>query len=507
MSAAPRALPARPSLAQQKKLAKELIATFRAGDPEAIARVRAALPDKQTVGLTDAQFVLAREYGFATWRALVQHIEQTLIDERPLVDRFRHAFAMRDAVALRRLRTHGAEIRRLVNEPMFDFNSPALLVASGRDDVDVVDALLELGADPNRKSEWWAGPFHPLYHARGEIAEHLLAAGATPDACAAAALDRVDLLEPMLAAEPSRVHERGGDGQTPLHFARTIRMADFLLAHGADIDARDVDHRSTPAEWMLTDADDPGKSRIDVARHLVERGASADIFMCAALGLTERARALVEANPHVLSLRTGQGAYAEQPPSSYHVYLWSIGPNLTPLQTAAKFGQRETLTFLLRFASPEQQLLVACHEADADTARRIVAANPGIVERLSGPDAAALGDEAWVSNAPAVRLMLQLGFDPAAGEFGQTALHRAAWAGAPEIVAAILGTERGRALLETRETQFGGTPLGWCCHGSVNNRNPAADHVAVARLLVAAGVVVPDDMDGSDDVQAVLDGA
>ncbi len=505
MSAAPRALPPRPSLSQQKKLAKELIAAFRAGDPEAIARVRAALPDKQKIGLTDAQFALAREYGFATWRALAQHIEQTLIDERPLVDRFRHAFAMRDAAALRRLRTHGAEIRRLVNEPMFDFNSPALLVASGRGDVDVVDALLELGADPNRKSEWWAGPFHPLYHARGDIAEHLLAAGATPDACAAAALDRIDLLEPMLAADPLRVHERGGDGQTPLHFARTIRMADFLLAHGADIDARDVDHRSTPAEWMLSDAEYPTRSRIDVARHLVERGASADIFMCAALGLTDRARALVEADRRVLSLRTGQGAYAEQPPSSYHIYLWSIGPNLTPLQTASKFGQREMLAFLLRFATPEQQLLVACHEADAEAARRIVAAHPGIIASLPGPDAAALGDEAWVSNAPAVQLMLQLGFDPAAGEFGQTALHRAAWAGAPEVVATILGTERGRALLETRETQFGGTPLGWCCHGSVNNRSPAADHVAVARLLVAAGVVVPDDMEGSDDVQAVLD--
>jgi hypothetical protein len=427
------------------------------------------------------------------------------IDDRPLVDRFRHAFAMRDAAALRRLRTHGDEIKHIVNEPMFDFNSPALLVASGRDDVDVVDALLALGADPNRKSEWWAGPFHPLYHARGEVAEHLLAAGATPDACAAAALDRIDLLEPMLAADRSRVHERGGDGQTPLHFARTRRMADFLLAHGADIDARDVDHRSTPAEWMLSDAADPAKSRIEVARHLVERGASADIFMAAALGLTDRARTLVDADPGVLALRTGQGEYGERPPSSYHVYLWSIGPNLTPLQTAAKFGQRETLAFMLRFASPEQQLLVACHAADVDAARRIVAEHPGIVAGLSGPDAAALGDEAWVSNAPAVRLMLQLGFDPAAGEFGQSALHRAAWAGSPEVVGAILATERGRALLGTRETQFGGTPLGWCCHGSVNNHNPAADHVEVARQLIAAGVVVPDGMEGSDAVNAVLE--
>jgi len=505
MSSASRALPARPSLPQQKKLAKELLAAFRAREPEATARIHAQLPDKQNIGLTDVQFVLAREYGFASWRSLAEHIEQLAVSRRPLVDQFRHAFEMRDATALRRLGSRGGEIRRIVNERMFAFGSPALLVASSRDDVDVVDALLELGADPNGRSDWWAGPFHPLYSARGQVAEHLLAAGSTPDACAAAALDRVDLLGEMLAADPSRVHERGGDGQTPLHFAQSRGAADLLLDNGANIDARDVDHRSTPAEWMLGDADDPRKSRIDVARYLVERGASADIFLAAALGLTDRVRALVERDAGVLSLRTGQGQYAEREPSSYHIYMWTIGANLTPLQAAAKFRQRNTLTFMLAHATPEQQLMVACHDGDAEAAARIVAAHPGIIDRLSGPDAAAIGDEAWAANAPAVRLMLQLGFDPALGDSGQTALHRAAWAGSPEIVAAILATERGRALLEAREQMYGGTPLGWCCHGSVNNGNPAADHAEVARVLIAAGAFVREDMEGSEAVQAVLD--
>jgi len=40
------------------------------------------------------------------------------------------------------------------------------------------------------------------------------------------------------------VHARGGDGQTPLHFASTVEIAEFLLAHGAAIDARDVDHEA-----------------------------------------------------------------------------------------------------------------------------------------------------------------------------------------------------------------------------------------------------------------------
>jgi ankyrin repeat protein len=102
------------------------------------------------------------------------------------------------------------------------------------------------------ESSWWGGGFHALHGATPAVAERLLAAGAIPDACAAAHLDRADLLERMLAEHPARVHERGGDGQMPLHFAsRSRRVVDLLLEAGADIDARDVDHRSTAAEWMI----------------------------------------------------------------------------------------------------------------------------------------------------------------------------------------------------------------------------------------------------------------
>jgi hypothetical protein len=30
------------------------------------------------------------------------------------------------------------------------------------------------------------------------------------------------------------------------------------------------------------------------------------------------------------------------------------------------------------------------------------------------------------------------------------------------------GQNTGRALLEARDSTYQGTPLGWCCHGSVN---------------------------------------
>jgi ankyrin repeat protein len=505
-----RTLPARADLEQQRKLAKELIAAFRRGDAEARARIRAELPNKATVALADAQFVLAREYGFESWAALKEHIEAKARDARPPIERFKSAVERGDANAVRRVLGQHANVRAAINDPIFGFDSPAL-VAVG-DEPEVVDVLVEFGADPNRGSRWWAGSFLPLYGASPRIAERLLAAGAIPDACAAAHLDRPDLLSRIIAEDPSRVHMRGGDGQTPLHFARSRAVVDLLLAAGADIDARDVDHRSTAAEWMLSDADDPAKVRLDLARHLVERGASVDIFLAAALGLTARALAMVAADPSVLQLRTGQGEYREKPPSSYHVYLWAIGHNMTPLETAARFKQLETLAALTRVAPVEQQLLLACHQGDRDAARAIVREHPGIVERLAGADRRALTDEAWAANARAVEVMLELGFDPnvpaVTGPTGGNALHCAAWEGSVDCVRALLAYPSGRALINSREPSYNGTPLSWCCHGSRNCGNPRADHAEVARLLVEAGARHEPRLEScSDEMQAVLDAA
>lgn len=501
-SANRRSLPARANLEQQRKLAKELLAAFQFGDADAHARVRAELPDKQRIVLADAQVVLAREYGFEHWNALREHIESRAVEALPPVEQFKRAVERGDAAALRNVLQKHASARATINQTMFEFGGTALTSTAGGN-VEVVDVLLEFGADPNRKSDWWAGGFHPLYGATGVVAEHLLAAGAIPDACGAANIDRLDILARLIAEDPARVHERGGDGQMPLHFARSREVIDLLLAAGADLDARDIDHRSTAAEWMIGD-----KARVALAQYLSDRGASVDIFLAAALGLADKTHAMVAADPSLLSLRTGQGEYGEKPPSSYHIYLWTIGPNFTPLQTAAKFGQTEVVSALRELAPVEQRLLLACHQADGDAARAIVRAHPDVVESLTGADRRALTDEAWTANAPAVELMMELGFDPAApsvtGPTGGNALHCAAWEGSPECVSAILRYPAGMALVESREPTYGGTPLSWCCHGSRNCGRGQADHAAVARLLIEAGARIDPDLECSDAMQAVL---
>lgn len=494
MSQSKRTLPERPDLEQQKKQAKELLRSFRDGDAGAIARVRAELPDKERITLADAQFVLAREYGFASWTTLKERVLSASEARRSPLERFKRAVERQDPIELRRVLTESAEARAHIDDTIFGFGGTALLAVGG--DVEMVRVLLELGADPNKKSDWWAGGFHPLYDARGQTVELLLEAGAVPDACALAHLDRPDDLALMLNRDPHPVHERGGDGKTPLHFARSIRVVDLLLERGADIDARDVDHRSTAAEWMI--GQDPKDRRGDLARYLVDRGASCDVFLAAALGLTDRARSMVRENPGLLALRTSQGEYGEKPPSSYHIYQWTIGPSVTPLQVASKFGHDATTRAMEEFATPTQRLLLACHRGDRATALAIVAANPGIVANLEGADRRALTDEAWAPNAPAVALMMELGFDPSVqsvtGPGGGNALHCAAWEGSVAAVTFILKHERGRALVNSRESTWNGTPLSWCCHGSGNCGNPGANHAEVARLLIAAGAKIEPDM-------------
>jgi ankyrin repeat protein len=335
------------------------------------------------------------------------------------------------------------------------------------------------------------------------VADRLLAGGSLADACGAAQMDRLDLLERILAEDPSRVHERGGDGQTPLHFARSRDAVDLLLANGADIDARDVDHRSAPAHWMLQGR--RGAGRYALAEYLVERGASVDVFLASALGLVDRLRSMLDRDPSMVDLRTGKGEYGEKPPSSFHIYTWTIGQYLSPLQVAAQFDQEEALDILRLHASARDRLLAACAAARAAEAVEILREQPDLVSRLEPEELRALPEAGWNGNAAAVELMLSLGFDPATdGQDRGTVLHCAAWQGAADCVEVALRYDGVRALIERRDAVHGSTPLGWCCHGARYSKK-AGDFPRVARLLLEAGAKPgPNLEDAPEEVLAVI---
>src|SRR5690606_24607074 len=71
----PKDLPARPHLDHLKHEAKALHRAFLARAPEAVARVEAVLGPRTDLRLTEAQRVVAREYGFASWARLRTRVE------------------------------------------------------------------------------------------------------------------------------------------------------------------------------------------------------------------------------------------------------------------------------------------------------------------------------------------------------------------------------------------------------------------------------------------------
>lgn len=81
-------LPARPSLEQYKKQAKDLLKACKAGDPEAAQRVQKHHPHPNKLAgsgrlkprptLADAQITIAREHGFESWPKFAKHIEQAI---------------------------------------------------------------------------------------------------------------------------------------------------------------------------------------------------------------------------------------------------------------------------------------------------------------------------------------------------------------------------------------------------------------------------------------------
>jgi hypothetical protein len=104
--------PARPSLEQIRKQAKELLSRYRADESAAVARFHAAMPQSDLSGgtLSDAQFVLAREHGFESWAKLKHSLEAVRPPGLRQFERLAHdlatAYLAGDAAAIREINGH-----------------------------------------------------------------------------------------------------------------------------------------------------------------------------------------------------------------------------------------------------------------------------------------------------------------------------------------------------------------------------------------------------------------
>ncbi len=373
------------------------------------------------------------------------------------------------------------ELRAKLNDPIGPFDSPALTSARSRA---MVDVLLAAGADVNAKSQWWAGGFGILHIADIELAEYAVDRGAVVDIHAASRLGRLDRLREIVEADPQSVHARGGDGQTPLHFARTVEIAAYLLDHGADIDARDIDHESTPAQWMLGD-------RIDVARYLVERGCSTDILLAASVGDLDLVRKHLDTDPECIRVRVSADFFPMiNPKAGGKIYQWTLGYRASPFKAAARFGHADVLQLLMERSPAEVKMIAACWLHDGETVASLLSQRSGIAHDLSEADRDELAHAARNNDTQAALLMLEAGLAVSGrGQHRGTPLHWAAWHGNLELVRALL---RNDPPLDDSDNDFHSPPLGWAMHGSENGWHAdAGDYPAVVEALLQAGVKLP----------------
>jgi hypothetical protein len=330
-----RELPAIANLEHLKEQAKDLLRKLQQGDAAALERVRShvSFSAPASLRLADAQHVIARDYGFASWPKLKEHVEFLALDP---AGRLSAAVCASDADKTARLLESHSELKTHINEPMANYGGSgmqALLAAVQRSDWKTIDVLLRAGADINARSRWWAGGIGVLDECAPEMAVFLMERGAVLDAHSAARLGMLDKVQELVTADPHVVDARGTNGQTPLHFASTVEIARYLLEHGADIDARDLQHESTPAQHMLRviQARHYPRDRQDIARYLVARGCRTDILMAASLGDLELVRRHLDGDPNCIRARVSEVYFPKQDPrSGGTIYIPIFGPQRTP---------------------------------------------------------------------------------------------------------------------------------------------------------------------------------
>ncbi|MEO1235189.1 MAG: ankyrin repeat domain-containing protein [Planctomycetota bacterium] len=276
----------RPDLDQLKKQAKELRRDFMAGRPTALDEVKRFFHVEagHPLTLSEAQLVLARAYGYASWpklrayvdgvhkSALVEAINrgdraqvETMLRRRPELaaattgrgeQQMIHLAVLNDdAEVARRLMEYGADARRGI-WPHRE-STTALRMAAERG-LDRVVAAIE--AVERERQEDLSCPNTAVSPEQDELAR--LIRQSEGDAAIA-----------RLEAKPELMKQCDRDGVTPLHLA--CEMADeavvaWLCDHRAD--ARKVDaHGDTPMDRAVKEAGWLNRERVTPARRIVQR--------------------------------------------------------------------------------------------------------------------------------------------------------------------------------------------------------------------------------------------
>jgi hypothetical protein len=442
-------LPEHPDLDQARRQAKDLLHASQAGDAGALARLAAVAAPLTLAG---AQLALARELGQVSWPALVREIEARNASIPEKVVRF-----VRSSVNLQ----IGVAAHMLHEDPSLaasGFPAAVILGDAGR-------VQAELRRDPGAATRADPGS--------GWTALHLVCA--------------------------SRFH------LDPARAPGLVRVARLLLDAGADLDGKSAGKRCwRPLECAVTSANSSPNNE-PIIRLLLDRGApvrsGALVASLYAAGGTWCLKLLTSAaagGPELLADALVE-AVAGADVDAVEV-LMAAGADPDARGADGRSARRRALTTGVARTveilggggdAPVDRLLEAIVTGNGETARRLAAADPGLVDRLEDADREALVEAAEHGNLAAVELMLELGFPiearrKAADDDGATALHAASWAGSAQTVGLLL--EHG-ADVRARDTRWQSPPLEWALVGSgeAPDAAPNSDWVATVTLLLDAG--------------------
>ena len=507
-----RQLPVKPNLEHLREQAKELLRSVQQqGDTAALELFRSHVSFSAPAGLklADAQHAIARDHGFPSWPKLKEHVE-SLAKTRQPGEMLNAAIRAQDPAKTKQVLDTHPELKAQLNEPMPGYGAgmQALLAAVQRSDRKTIDVLLEAGADINSRSHLWAGGVGVLDECSLDMVPFLMERGAKLDAHSAARLGMIEKLRELVTENPAVLAAHGARGLTPLHFASNVEIAQYLLDQGAEINALDLQHESTPAQHMVrvVQARYFPRDRQDIARLLVARGCRTDILMAAALGDMELVRRHLESDANSIRMRVSEAFFPKQDSrSDGTVYIEIFGPNRTPHLVARDFGHEDVFRFLIDRSPEDVKLSQAFELGDEAIFRELLAKRPNLVETLSDDDRRQLPDAAQNNNAAAVRLMLAAGLPvDAQGEYQMTALQWGAWHGNAEMVREILRYHPKLELSGEHEV----TALGSALHGSENSwHRDTGDYGATVEALLDAGAKAPkltDDLEASQAAREVL---
>jgi ketosteroid isomerase-like protein len=480
-----RGLPGNANLEQLKNGAKSFQRAVRSGDVGAakvvnefhprLADAQAGSPELNSFRRTDAQLVVARQFGFSSWPKLKAHLElvarfarspheqpvgEPLADDQAVVDEFLRLACLNygddDPDRFRRARV------LLEQSDWLGRASIHTIAATG--DVDAARELLERAP---RQASLVGGPYawEPLLYltysrvplgpgcSAVAVARLLLEHGADPNAGY--------LWEGLIPPFTALTGALGGGGTIPKH-EEELALARLLLEAGADANDGQALYNQgwgpQPGEdWLellfefgLGSGDGgPWRRRLgdrqDSPRKMLE-----DLLIAAAgHGLSDRVRGLL-----------ARGVDPEGLEIKHPIYR-----GRSPVQEAALNGHLDIVSLLVDAGATwdhdaVDELIATAMSGERPAVETLLATDPGARERAIERHPDQLVRAAEQDSYDAVAVLIELGFDVNARS-RTTPLHEAAMRGNIAVIQLLL--EHG-ADPNIHDTGYDATPAGWAEH-------------------------------------------